>query len=693
MIFHFHAPPRELHPQKVAGRLQFFAQNWQIITQDPWVLQIIQGYEIELLSHPWQTSLPSPPVLSPPQISLVQEEIISLLQKGAIIEVAFNPWVGFYSNLFLVEKKGGKGQRPVINLSRFNNYVEHCHFKMEDLKAVADLLRPGDFMCKLDLKDAYFSVPLHRRSQKFIRFQFQGRTYQFTCLPFGLTSAPRIFTKILKPVTGFLRKMGVRIIVYLDDMLIMNSTLDGARKDIMILKLILENLGFLINLEKSIFVPVQIIEFLGIIVDSTNMRFLLPDEKVAVIQKECRQLVSSQVTSLSQLSHIIGKLTSCKTAVLQAPLHYRGIQHLKNSNMFPQVVNNLNIPLDPHALEDLRWWVDNLYLANGRPIRDSLPHLMIQSDASNSGWGAVSNGVNARGTWTREESNLHINCKELLAASFAVKAFTKELQNVHVLIQIDNTTTIAYINKMGGAKRCLLDHYARHLWGWCLQRRITLRAEHIPGRLNTIADRKSRAKPDSSDWHLNQQSFQILMRDLGRCTIDLFASRTNHQLPRFYSYKPDPEAEAIDALTQPWAGEIGYAFPPFSLVAKCLRKVIHEGATITLVCPVWPTQPWYAQLLQLVVATPILLPTTAGLLIGPQGQEHPLVNNKTLLLAGWRVSGKAFLQKAYQDRLQTLSSLPKELQLRISTSHAGQSGWAGVINDKLIPFNQVLQRL
>ena len=315
--------------------LQFFAQNWQIITQDPWVLQTIQGYEIELLNHPRQTNLPPPPpppVLSAPQTSLVQEEIISLLQKGAIIEVAFNPWVVFYSNLFLVAKKGGSGQRLVINLSRFNNYVEYYHFKMEDLKAVADLLRPGDFMCKLDLKDAYFSVPLHRRSQKFIRFQFPGRTYQFTCLPFGLTSAPRIFTKILKPVTGILRKMGIRIIVYLDDMLIMNSTLEGARKDIMILKSILQNLGFPINVEKSIFVPVQIIEFLGIIVDSTTMRFLLPGEKVAVIQKECRHLVSSQVASLSQLSHIIGKLTSCKTAVLQAPLQYQGIQHLKNSN-------------------------------------------------------------------------------------------------------------------------------------------------------------------------------------------------------------------------------------------------------------------------------------------------------------------------------------------------------------------------
>jgi len=146
----------------------------------------------------------------------------------------------------------------------------------------------------------------------------------------------------------------------------------------------------------------------------------------------------------------------------------------------------------------------------------------------------------------------------------------------------------------------------------------------------------------------------------------------------------------MDALAQPWAGEVGYAFLPFNLKAKCLRKVVHEIATITLVCPVWPTQPWYAQLLQLVVATSILLQTTTGLLRGPHGQEHPLVKNKTLLLAGWRESGKTSKQKSCQDKLQALSSLPRELQLRISTRPAGQSGWAGVINNKLIPFSQIL---
>lgn len=166
-----------------------------------------------------------------------------------------------------------------------------------------------------------------------------------------------------------------------------------------------------------------------------------------------------------------------------------------------------------------------------------------------------------QGKWTREETSLHIDCKELLAASFAGRAFTKSLHNIHVLIEMDNTTTIAYINKIGrreGDKRCLLDHYARHLCSWCVQKRITLRAEHIPGCVNTITDRESRDKLDSSHWYLNPKYFQLIITKLGQSTIDLFASRTNHQLPSFVrNYKPDPEAEAIDPLTQPWAREAG----------------------------------------------------------------------------------------------------------------------------------------
>ena len=67
---------------------------------------------------------------------------------------------GFVSNMFLVPKKDG-GQRPVVNLKGLNKYVQTEHFKMEGLHTVKQLVRPGDWLTKVDLKDAYFSVPIH----------------------------------------------------------------------------------------------------------------------------------------------------------------------------------------------------------------------------------------------------------------------------------------------------------------------------------------------------------------------------------------------------------------------------------------------------------------------------------------------------------------------------------------------------
>ena len=76
-------------------------------------------------------------------------------------------------------------------------------------------------MAKIDLKDAYFAVPISEPDRKYLRFRWGKETYQFDCLPFGLSCAPWVITKITKPVSMVLREMGIRIIVYIDDMLIM----------------------------------------------------------------------------------------------------------------------------------------------------------------------------------------------------------------------------------------------------------------------------------------------------------------------------------------------------------------------------------------------------------------------------------------------------------------------------------------
>ena len=83
--------------------------------------------------------------------------------------------------------------------------------------------------------------------------------------------------------------------------------------------------------------------------------------------------------------------------------------------------------------------------------------------------------------------------------------------------------------------------------------------------------------------------------------MDLFATRLNNQLGRYVSWRPDPFAVATDAFAISWQGEVGYAFPPFALIGKCLQKVRQEKCTVVLVTPVWDAQPWYPVLLDLLI--------------------------------------------------------------------------------------------
>ena len=181
-----HLPP--------AGRLKGHISTWKVITSDPWVVDTVRGYRVDLLSKLQQRVRPHTPQYSVEQSQLIVEEVKELLGKGEV----HNPRGGFCLNLFLVPKKDS-GQRPVINLKALNSFVQTEHFKMEGIHTLRDLVNPE---AKVDLKDAYFAVPIH------LRF----KCYQFQCLPFSLSSAPWVFTKTLKPALALLREMGVRLI-------------------------------------------------------------------------------------------------------------------------------------------------------------------------------------------------------------------------------------------------------------------------------------------------------------------------------------------------------------------------------------------------------------------------------------------------------------------------------------------------
>ena len=114
-----------------------------------------------------------------------------MLQKGAIIEVL--PCKDqFLSPVFLVPKKD-RGNRPVINLKKLNQYIEYQHFKMEGIQALKSLIKKGDYMVKLDLKDAYFSLPIHKAFRKYLRLE--GQDLRISSFGFRFGCRANIFHK------------------------------------------------------------------------------------------------------------------------------------------------------------------------------------------------------------------------------------------------------------------------------------------------------------------------------------------------------------------------------------------------------------------------------------------------------------------------------------------------------------------
>lgn len=126
-------------------------------------------------------------------------------------------------------------------------------------------------MIKLNLKDSYLSVPLYYHHRKFLAFCWRGQLWRFTSLLFGLSSAPFMFMKLMKPIVATLRKLGIRVILYLDAMLIMAPTSKELRKHLATALELLIALGFVINMKKSVTCPDQVMEFLGFMLDSNRM--------------------------------------------------------------------------------------------------------------------------------------------------------------------------------------------------------------------------------------------------------------------------------------------------------------------------------------------------------------------------------------------------------------------------------------
>lgn len=575
--------------------MQHYYHCWLNVTKNTTILKWIRnGYKIPFTHRVFQ--------IVPPQNSLSTQDkqhmssaVLNLIKLGAISKCSPRK-DQFISTIFLAPKSNG-GHRFILNLKNLNKFVSHYHFKMEDHRTASKMITEGSYMATIDLKESYLLVPVAAEHRQYLRFQFcddslQETMYEFNAMPYGLSSAPRAFTKIMKEVMTFLRNKGFKSIVYLDDILCLgddySECLDNVNETIKLLRC----LGFVINLDKSSLHPTQCCKFLGFMYNSLEMTISLPTEKRDNIRRLVQKYSRLPLCTIRDLAHLNGVLTSACPAVRYGWLYTKRLERQKYLALRKYQDYEAKFKPASSIIPDLEWWAKNiLNTSNSLTIPEY--DLEIFTDASKTGWGACCGSDRVNGWWKENEKHFHINYLELLAIFLALKSFAEKKRSINILLRVDNTTAISYVNRMGGVQFPHLTELSRSIWQWCEEREIWLFASYINSKENVVADFESRKINPDIELQLSDLEYKSITASFGEPTIDLFASRINAKCDKYVSWGRDPDAFSIDAFTLFWGNEFFYAFPPFSLILKCIQKIISDRASGILVIPYWPSQPWF----------------------------------------------------------------------------------------------------
>ncbi len=460
-----------------------------------WLLRTIRlGYAIQFARRPPKfRGIRFTSVLSK-DAPVLRAEVAVLLAKDAIEPVPpAEMKSGFYSPYFIVPKKGG-GLRPILDLRVLNRALHKLPFRMLTQRRIFQCVRPLDWFAAIDLKDAYFHVSILPRHRPFLRFAFEGRAYQYKALPFGLSLSPRVFTKVVEAALVPLREAGIRILNYLDDWLILaqSRALLCEHRDMVLSHL--SRLGLQVNREKSKLSPVQRISFLGMELDSVNLTARLSEERAQSMLRCLESLQCKKAVPLKHFQRLLGHMASSAAITPLGLLHMRPLQRWLHDRV-PRWAwrhGTYRVSLTPSCRRTFSPWSDLAFLRAGVPLEQVSRHVVVSTDASATGWGAMCNGHAAAGLWTGPQLQWHINCLELLAVWLALRRFRTLLHEKHILVRSDNTATVAYINHQGGLRSRRMSQLARHLLLWSQKHLRSLRAVHVPGELNRAADELSR---------------------------------------------------------------------------------------------------------------------------------------------------------------------------------------------------------
>jgi hypothetical protein len=337
-----------------AGQTANCWKEWVKLTSDKNILSDIKGVKIECTETPAQHIL-----VEAHSYGENEQEIIKLSSKGVINTTKVEEGQ-IISNIFLTPKKDGT-HRLILNLKAFNQVVEYHHFKMDSLQTIIQLMEKDCYMASIDIKDAYYSFPIRLSDRKFLCFKWAGHLYQFTCLPNGLSLAPRKFTKMLKVPLATLHRQGDISMGHIDDFYLQRQNYESCVHNVIDTIILFTKLGLITHPDKSNFIPSQVITVLGFTLNSRTMTVRLTGGKAVQLKHDCMQLKQTTSPPIREVARIIGKIVSSFPGTTHGPLYYRDLEQDKSLALKHNKGDyEAKMVLSTAARLELDWWINNI---------------------------------------------------------------------------------------------------------------------------------------------------------------------------------------------------------------------------------------------------------------------------------------------------------------------------------------------
>ena len=429
----------------------------------------------------------------------VEASLLSEIEAGNYVPVPNKPTI--VSALGAVPKPDSDDLRLIHDCSMppkkgVNTYINIEKQKFQTIDDAVSVIKKGYYLAKVDLRHAYRSVPTHPSNyhEMGLKWKFKGaRCYTYfvdTRLPFGGKSAPGIFHRLTQAVRRMMQRRGFVVIVYLDDFLVVAETKEECQEAYDTLCSLLLTLGFQLSNNKLV-PPCQQLIFLGVLFNTLNLTLSLPPAKLLQLSEVVSSFMSRTRASKRQLQQLAGRLNWACKVVFGGRTFLRRVLDLMNS--LPTPASQCRLSLDFHR--DMVWWHEFLDTFNGQcEFHDLRPITDLQTDACTEGVGAFHCGDWFYSNFYVDHPELahfHINYKEALCVVFAAMRWAPYWSNKTVHVFCDNTAAVAMLNK-ATTRSPLMMVFLRKLFWLSATYNFRLKAFHVPGRLNIMADHVSR---------------------------------------------------------------------------------------------------------------------------------------------------------------------------------------------------------